>query len=120
MSDIGQRIIREVIAVAQERPDFVYARPAVPSPSFGQALCQYVQDGQPGCIIGQALWRLGYIGPSLEEAGENTSAVGSVLSYLNLHLDDEEADWLRDVQYQQDSGQRWFRAVELAGPPPVI
>lgn len=89
MSEIGQKLIAEVRKVAAEQPDHVY----------WPANCQYMAKGQPSCIMGQALYRLGYL-PS--EVPIEDVAINVVLSRLGLTVDGPERTWLIRVQNAQD------------------
>jgi hypothetical protein len=108
-------VIREIRALAAERPDFIYRQPV---PGEG---CKYVHRRSSGtvipnegCIVGQACARLGWIPP---EEWEGTSAV----RLLDLPRDPDtarpitpEGDWITEVQAAQDGGNTWADAVAQA------
>lgn len=109
-------VMAQVRALAAERPDYVY-RPVAPG-----ALCSYVtgQDGQ-GCIVGQALMRLGVPKERLaaSEADEGTAVPADELLQDLLDLDTaamatNEVGWIMSVQTGQDSGETWGKAVAYA------
>lgn len=101
MSEIGQKLIAEVRKVAAERPDHVY----------GPANCQYMVNGQPSCIMGQALYRLGYL-PS--EVPIEDITINLMLSKLGIEVAPDELTWLCHVQNAQDG------RVSLASHGPGI
>lgn len=121
MSEIGQKLIDTVRALAANNPDFIYEAPDDRS-------CVYVLDGLPSCVVGKALWAHGLIGAGLETAGNirctggwgvgsqpaNVSAADDLFVWLGLDLDASEVAWLLRVQTSQDNAVRWGRAVELA------
>lgn len=89
MSEVGQKLIAEVRKIAAERPDYVY----------GLANCQYMVNGHPSCIMGQALYRLGYL-PSVVPIEDVT--INLVLSKLGIEVAPDELTWLCRVQNAQD------------------
>ncbi|QAY06595.1 hypothetical protein SEA_COOKIES_65 [Mycobacterium phage Cookies] len=126
-TEIGQKIITKIREIAAEKPDFVYQAPVNDCADY----CVYVHGGQPSCIVGQALWKLGIIGPSLEtdrtriedpEPGctasegntPNQSGSHGLLKYLGLEVSPEEGFWIRAVQQNQDCRFAWGESVHLA------
>lgn len=103
MSEIGQKLIAETRKVATEKPDFVY-----------EGVCQYVDGGEPACLIGHALWNLGLIDESLEFRSVNDDGVRFVANHLGIALDDAEESWLLRTQSRQDNGLPWGAAVVYA------
>jgi hypothetical protein len=84
------RTLREVAA---ERPDHVYANPRNPTDGY----CEYLHaDGEPGCIFGVALSRLG-----VDLASLGNMAIGQLL-----------ANWFGDSEY--DASYKPFTAVQYA------
>ena len=113
MSELGQKLIAEVRKVAAERPDYIYQ-------SSGPAdACWYMHNGEPSCIMGQAMYRLGAIGPSNPQSGriENKN-VSDALHILNINVDHPEADWLDEVQAAQDGRHLKPFGSELGKPLP--
>lgn len=112
MSDIGQKLIAAVRKHAADNPTYV-------DDWAEKAGCQYVRDGEPSCIIGQALWDLGFIDSSFEThppvgdrySRANADTVDNVIELFDIDLDPEELHWLVLVQGQQDSGRSWADAV---------
>lgn len=114
MSDIGQKIIDKVREIAAAQPEFVYVPPGGPGTT-----CYYVLDGEGSCIIGRALFALGLIDNSIP-FDDNTLTVGALFNTLGIEVDGEEGIWLREVQYQQDSGKPWGEAVGAADRTAVL
>ena len=102
-------VVAQVRALAQERPDYVYQRPL----GNPETECSYLTgaDGQ-GCIMGQALTRLGVSIEALSTIeGENVMAA---LPRLAVRTTPSDGWWLRAVQEQQDHGSTWGQAVRRA------
>lgn len=121
MSELGQKLIEKVREHAEAQPDFSY------SPPDGQDGCVYVNEGQPSCIVGHALWDNGLITAALEssdvemEVGHETTILNNVpVSHLLLHyglskeLTADEVMWLNKVQLFQDMGYTWSVSVSKA------
>lgn len=106
MSELGQKLIELVREAAEERPDMCM-----------NGGCVYVRNGQPRCLIGQALWKAGLINESFESTRNNTLILGAITSSLELALDQEELDWLRIAQSAQDTLHIWREAVQFADNP---
>lgn len=119
MTITSAQVVEQVVALAAERPEFVY-RPVTDGKTSG--LCSYVtgEHGQ-GCLVGQALMRLGIPEEALatfeREAGEKGLDTGApnALPELGVICDHDDLDWLADVQLHQDAGHPWGQAVEEAG-----
>lgn len=110
-------VVNEVRKIAAERPDFVYAtqegRDLPSSCSYVGAIAGF--DGGEGCIVGQALARLGHTKEELfrQEAMSADMAVsrlGYRLSSVGLGYANPEV-WLQRVQSEQDRGKSWGEAV---------
>lgn len=115
MSDLGKQLIETVRAKAAEQPDFVYRAPMVKSPLSGeehQGGCMYVHaDGQPGCIVGHALFAAGLIDASLHENEANKKTINLLAHRLDLPVDHNELTWLSQAQKGQDAGHSWGKSV---------
>lgn len=116
-------LIREVRAVASERPDFVYAEQEGYSPTTG---CSYLgaaignADGE-GCIMGQALGRLEFDMEALgaweeDRTGKPGGGTGvrSLLERFGIPAERNESGWLGLVLGKQDHGGSWSEAVAVA------
>lgn len=107
---------REVLALADERPDFVYtAQKEREGLGAGQS-CSYTgalvgsTEGE-ACIFGQALSRLGV--PQDELMGR-TAGIYALLCW-GLDEDEYDTDYViafTSVQQAQDHGTPWGKAVE--------
>lgn len=103
MSELGEKLIGTVREVVAERPDFVY------EPGAG---CVYVHNGQPSCLLGHALWRLGLITADLSPM---TNGLGITAGIPGLEsLDQSELNWLDLAQGEQDLGSDWAHALVVA------
>lgn len=107
-------VLAEVIKLAEERPDFVYKAQAGSLVDEG---CSYLTAGLrtlagEGCIVGQALTRLGVSDEDLYEV-EGDSAIGAVarLRGENLTEFSRTIQKLGAIQSWQDHGYSWGVAV---------
>ena len=111
-----QDVVREVRKLAQERPHFNY-RDQLHADSAGCSYLgasMYTPGEGEGCIMGQALQRLGvsreelllHEGRSASQAIGDLTLLGSDVNYwVNV------ARWLDHVQTKQDTGFTWQEAV---------
>ncbi len=113
MSDVGQEIISSVRRHAAANPNFIYKN----DPNG----CVYVHDGRPSCLIGWALWELGFIGSDIEAHELNVHAFPNLLvasdapeALQRIHLDQAEIAWLDHVQVEQDACASWGKAIDEA------
>lgn len=91
--------------VALERPDYVYEKPIV----YGGKACLYAYQGEPSCLIGQVLHRLGL---PLDRMPEN-EPIGRV--WRDLGIERDTALLWQAAQGVQDNGGTWgiaFKAAE--------
>lgn len=101
--------------VAQEGPDHVYEKPDGDD-------CFYTWGGQPSCLVGRALFRLGV---PLDELRDWENANARELS--NSAMDDDNLTPIRPAlttvqaaqvfqvaQFRQDDGLPWGNALEAA------
>lgn len=108
----ARKLILEVIA--EKGKDYIG------SPDSEPSTCVYFDDlGQPSCIIGHILPKLGisrqdlvfekeddYYGPTEVDLNYETGAM-ELLPRLGIKLDTQAQDYLRLVQSQQDQGMPW-------------
>ena len=103
----------EVKEVAAENPDFVYR-------SIG-GKCVYESDGEPSCLVGHALFRLGV--PASQVASFNEcGAIGLVIDanasvFGEMRADADEWEYrelLAMAQAYQDGQLPWGQAVAHA------
>lgn len=107
---------REVLALADERPDFVYTAQKERESLGVGASCSYTgarinsTEGE-ACIYGQALTRLGV--PQDDLMGYSNNIASLLYDEFELaEYDINYADSLNSVQQAQDGGISWGKAVE--------
>ena len=107
---------REVLSIADERPDFVYTAQKERESLGVGASCSYTgarinsTEGE-ACIFGQALTRLGVSKGTL--MGTSTNIVSLLSGKFGLDVNNiDYDDALRRVQFSQDGGVPWGKAVE--------
>lgn len=98
----------EVLKVAQEQPEHVYERGEV-------GKCNYERNGQPSCIVGHAMHRLGVSVLDLREFdASGDSAVEDIIG-TNQDLFDKDdelgMELLIQAQDSQDRGVPWGQSV---------
>lgn len=118
------KVIEQIRAIATEHPHFVYT-----SQAQHRGGCSYVAasrhlgDGDErgvGCIVGQAMVRVGTTDTATLRAWEENEDGGDVNDVVDKHpewladADEDEAAWMGAVQYEQDRGASWGRAVAAA------
>lgn len=107
----------EVIKVAKEQPDHVYDR----SGPDGKNKCSYQRYGQPSCIVGHALHRLGMQIHELEEFDDlGDSGIGDIVLYHSgelFEIDDRDAlEFVCRTQDLQDQEETWQNSVARSLP----
>ena len=113
------QVIEEVRRLAEEQPDFVYSEQEGAAGSecsyFG---CAIGNTAGQACIVGQALDNLYVDMSDLKRKEDNGYGIGiaGALEWkvVDIPYTEREARWLGDVQYHQDLGESWARAVVLA------
>ena len=110
-------VVTEIKKLAQERPDFNYRTQPIEDFTLRSSNCSYVsasrnvQDGE-GCIVGQALTRLGVSRKELSLF--EGQAASTVLRRLLADYDIKDISkivWINDVQERQDGGADWGLCV---------
>jgi hypothetical protein len=98
--------------VAEKGADYVYEPPV--SEYGDHEDCQYLHHGEPGCLIGHLLVRLGEDEDWLaSREGENAL---DVVKYSHLEFEDRThvATFLAQAQGYQDDCIPWGQAVRMA------
>lgn len=109
MREVGRNEVLDLLTevVAEAGPDFVYKSP-------GQ-YCRYEYKGQPSCLVGRVLNRLGVPVEALAGLDEDYPAVNDVdFVSLGLSLPDDAVIALQAVQEWQDEGNKWGDALPIA------
>lgn len=111
MSELGEQIIQAVRDIADERSIYTHGGP-----------CRYVFDGEPACLVGHALWRVGLIDADFERSCWNREGVIDLLDgeALGVKCDWPELQWLGAVQDAQDARIAWGEAVDIADAQKLI
>jgi len=83
--------------------------------------CRYfdAETQRAMCIVGHAMALQGITMTEVgvideNDDGSNGDGIGSLLDGIQRDEYPETVDWLNDVQYKQDSGWKWSKAVEWA------
>jgi hypothetical protein len=100
-------VLNEVKKLAEEKPDFLYAPPNIGVKCFynkGSVLGPECD----GCIIGQALQRLGW--DDKKEMGFFGSVDNLLLTYIDSITEDLCYE-LKCIQIKQDNGVVWGKCV---------
>lgn len=97
-------------AVQAAGPDFTYR--SLPGPD-DTAKCWYVYGGQPSCLVGQVLHRLGVSVEMLSTLEDRSvrAAVRVLADHGVLTLSSETIIALRVAQAKQDGGSSWGEAL---------
>lgn len=100
--------VRETIADKGE--DYVYSPVRGASSSEG-TMCAYFYEGKPSCLIGQWMNRYhGVTDAGVFEGDEARTVVPAIL----LNVEHKAADFLQELQEEQDRGLPWGLALEKA------
>jgi hypothetical protein len=97
-------------AVAEKGEDYAYTGFDEEDPRF--ACCLYVYGGQPSCIVGNALHRLG-IPLDAFEPYEGKEII-DVVARVNWPIEVDAVDVLAVAQGEQDAGRPWGKALAKA------
>jgi hypothetical protein len=107
-------VVAKVREVAAERPTYVYNNEGM---SEYTSSCFYRHGenrDRPGCIVGQALDRLGYVVPTVMEGSHATSVLHEIFGVPSDSEIEAKVRWVRNVQRAQDAGRSWAQAVKRA------
>lgn len=108
--DFWKTLYSKVVELATEQPDFVYSESKYQS-------CLYTQGRDynqtcDGCLIGQALQRMGFTKDEVRPL-DYVGSIEAVSEYFSLK--DEETtsiiNSLQEIQTRQDKGRTWGRSV---------
>lgn len=104
-----------VEAVAEKGEDYVYSNPEGESAKDAVVSCSYVHGDVPGCLVGNALHRLG-VPLSALEARELRGAYSVAKEVIDV-TDGRGTFYtlLGEVQDAQDNGAMWGDALAYAG-----
>lgn len=92
-------------SVAEKGADYVYIAPVI---EWEMQTCLYAIDGQPSCLIGHALYRLGVPIQKLEEIGAITI---ETIAHTFGPMEDKLVIALNQAQLSQDGGETWGKAL---------
>lgn len=111
-----QSVIDEMRKLAAEEPDFIYAEQAYASAVIGcsylGASIDYPNKGK-GCIVGQALERLGVAREELKKLELSTASNALFQLDIVATTDKERTalNWINSVQSGQDNGMSWRESM---------
>lgn len=111
-------VIRALREVAAESPERVYEAPLHMKDGPSDRSCYYVHRDESGieeagCFIGTVLHRLG-VSLSDLTAVEDLAAVEAMSNLAVTGVSDRVLRFLRRVQFAQDYGNSWSRALSMA------
>lgn len=112
VSDIKQKLID----LAAGSPDFQY-RTANKIPEDVSTGCYYIKDGEPSCIVGQALSLLGVQPDEFTEQDSARNVTCEILGINRFEVDAktrEDLEWIDLVQSHQDSNMPWSECITYA------
>ena len=89
-------------------PDYVY-------PLASQARCVYTVDGEPSCLVGHALHRLGVSIADLETMDAAGFGAIMVVDVPGATLVGDAREVFGQAQMAQDAGRTWGNALREAG-----
>lgn len=95
--------------LAQGNEDFVYTK--------HDRACLYVHDGQPDCLVGQALHKLGVPLDALERIQDGDAFETTAIDVVTddaFELTDGAVRVFKAAQAEQDNRQRWADALRAA------
>lgn len=98
--------------VAEKGADYIYEPPVDKDDTPED--CQYLHHGEPGCLVGHLLVRLGEDEDWL--ASREGECALDVVMHSNLEIEDQTrvATFLNQAQSYQDDRIPWGRAVQMA------
>jgi hypothetical protein len=100
-------LLHEVIAEKGE--NFVYREPG------DSDACLYAHGDEPGCLVGQVLFRAGVPMEDIAALDKAASTdVASLAAEFERWMPRSAVDLLSDAQNQQDGGATWGYALEFA------
>jgi hypothetical protein len=97
--------------VAEYGADYVYQRRQLNGPDPFAPVCVYVWNGEPDCIAGKVLARMGV---SIEKLASYEGSSVSVVAPVVSNLGDAATNVLRVAQVVQDKGGTWGEALAEA------
>ncbi len=112
-------VVNEVRSIATERPEFIYLEQPLENEETRSTTCSYLSAGLytdegEGCIVGQALSKLGITDDELRRV-ENAGAADALIAVgVKGARDLRGFHWLNSVQSQQDIGMPWGDAIAWA------
>lgn len=127
-TEFGQKLITAIREISAEKPEHIYESPKDLTGKYDTS-CIYVKKGEPDCIVGKALWKIGAIDASWEtkkirvqhEDGSFSdmeesfnSQPWSFIYRLFPTITKKERDWVHIVQMKQDAKHPWGNCVVMA------
>jgi len=106
------------VIVAEAGADFVYSKRGAGETYDGR--CVYVWDGEPDCIVGKYLAKVGVPIDRLRKAdsmgfGEPARALLHDLEHQGMiDIEPDAIRLLQETQYHQDQGRTWGHSLSTA------
>lgn len=107
-----RELLREI--VAEFPPGYTYEQVPCFLDGTGVTGCIYTVEGQPSCLVGQLLHRLGVQVPEVDQMHPIDLLLRNQRAYLKGLFADDVILYLGDVQRYQDSGASWSECLEIA------
>lgn len=98
--------------VQRDGPETVYVQ--VGDGSASQKRCRYEFNGAPSCLVGRALFELGFTIEDLQTLDQHDYPARKLSSAFSDRITDGAAFVLDHAQHLQDLGNTWGAALEAA------
>jgi hypothetical protein len=98
--------------IAEYGADYVYERVSCPENDW--TACVYVHHGEPSCLVGHFVSRIGLDVTALDGCTETSYWMADYFRTDQVMFTISALDALREAQIEQDCGKTWGEALEGA------